>query len=232
MIEKKGFIAKGTTCDGCATIIKKQALKVNGVNKVSFDLSTETGYVVFDKKKTDIDEILSKIEEKNYTCSILNEQKQNTNKTFGWISAIIGLIIVGYFLFNFVDGIQLPSISQNMSFGLLFVVGLLTGFHCISMCGGFVISYAAKHAQEGTKSHKSHLMYGIGKTTSYTIIGAIFGLLGSFIAFTPTIRGVIGFLAGLFLVLYGLKMLNIFPILRKIQLRTPKFITNFVGKNI
>ncbi|MBU0667120.1 MAG: sulfite exporter TauE/SafE family protein [Nanoarchaeota archaeon] len=231
MIEKKGFIAKGTTCDGCATIIKKQALKVNGVNKVSFDLSTETGYVVFDKKKTDIDEILSKIEEKNYTCSILNEQKQNTNKTFGWISAIIGLIIVGYFLFNFVDGIQLPSISQNMSFGLLFVVGLLTGFHCISMCGGFVISYAAKHAQEGTKSHKSHLMYGIGKTTSYTIIGAIFGLLGSFIAFTPTIRGVIGFLAGLFLVLYGLKMLNIFPILRKIQLRTPKFITNFVGKN-
>ena len=51
MVVKKGFIAEGTTCDSCATIIKKQALKVDGVNEVSFDLSTETGYVTFDEKK-------------------------------------------------------------------------------------------------------------------------------------------------------------------------------------
>ena len=231
MIVKKGFIAEGTTCDSCEKIIKKQALKIEGVKEVSFDLSTETGYVTYDDEKTDLDTILYKIEEKNYSCYVLNGKKKKNNKTFGWIFAIIGIILVGYYLFNFVEGIELPSISQNMGYGLLFVVGLLTGLHCVGMCGGFVVSYTTKHAQEGTKSHKSHLMYGLGKTISYTIIGAMFGLLGSFIAFTPTMRGVVGLLAGLFLVLFGLKMLNIFPILRKIKLRVPKFISKFVGKN-
>jgi hypothetical protein len=43
-------------------------------------------------------------------------------------------------------------------------------------------------------------------------------------------RGLAGGLAGLFLILYGLKMLNFFPILRKLSIRTPKFLWKFVGK--
>ncbi|MBL7054679.1 sulfite exporter TauE/SafE family protein [Candidatus Woesearchaeota archaeon] len=230
MIVKQGFIVEGTTCGSCTAIIKKQALKVEGVKEITFDYAAETGYVTFDDKKTNIDEILYKIEEKNYTCYLLDKtKKQKSNKTFGWIFAVIGILIVGYFLFGFVESIQMPSISQNMGYGLLFVVGLLTGFHCISMCGGFVISYTAKDAQDGKKSHKSHLMYGGGKLVSYTVIGAAFGLLGSIIAFTPMMRGVAGLLAGFFLVLFGLKMLNVIPILRKVQFKTPKFIVNFVG---
>jgi uncharacterized protein len=233
MIVKKGFIAEGAVCDSCEKIIKKQAMQVKGVKKVTYDYSTEVGEVEFDDKKTNIDEILSKIEEKNYSCFILDEsqKKKSYKKTLGWIFSIIGIFIIGYFILNLVGSITIPTISQNMSFGLLFVVGLLTGFHCIGMCGGFVVSYTAKNAQEGKKSHKSHIMYGIGKTLSYTIIGALFGLLGSIISFTPKIRGVVGLLAGLFLILFGLKMLNLIPFLRKIRIKSPKFISKFVGKN-
>ena len=66
---KKGFIAQGTTCESCAKIIKKQAMKVEGVKKVTFDLSSESGYVTYDDKIADFDEILSSIEEKNYFCA-------------------------------------------------------------------------------------------------------------------------------------------------------------------
>lgn len=234
MVTKKGFVAEGTTCESCAKIIKKQAMQIEGVKSVSFDYSTEEGYVTYDEDKTDFDTILFKIEEKGYTCFVLDEsskgEKDNTNKVFGWIFGILGILIAGYFLFNFIETIQLPEISQNMGYGLLLVVGLLTGFHCVSMCGGFVLSYTAKNAQEGKSSHRSHLYYGVGKTISYTIIGAAFGLLGSIIAFTPMIRGVVGLLAGLFLILFGLKMLNIFPVLRKFSLKTPKFLNKFVAK--
>ncbi len=143
---------------------------------------------------------------------------------------LIGILVIGYFVFRFADTVAIPEISQSMSYGLLFLVGLLTGFHCISMCGGFVVSYTTKAAEEGRKAHKSHLMYGIGKTISYTVIGAAFGLLGSIIIFTPLMRGVAGVIAGLFLVIFGLNMLNLIPVLRKIQIRTPKFISKFVGK--
>jgi len=231
-IIKKGFIAEGTTCESCAEIIKRQALKVDGVKEAEFDYSTETGSVTFDKTKTDINTVFHKIEEKGYTCNILNEKqtKEKRKSILGWLFGIMGILVVGYFILKLVDGINLPQISQNMGYGLLFIVGLLTGFHCISMCGGFVVSYTTKNAQEGTRSHKSHLKYALGKTISYTLIGAIFGLLGSIIAFTPMMRGVAGLLAGSFLVLFGLKMLNIFPVLRKIQFKTPKFLSKFVGK--
>jgi uncharacterized protein len=232
-LEKTYFIAEGTTCESCEKIIIKQAMEVEGVKKVKFDYTTEKGHVTFDKTITNIDTILYKIEEKGYTCfttDIDQDNKKNKfSKTLGWILGVIGILIIGYFLFNFVEGISLPQISQNMGYGLLFVVGLLTGFHCVSMCGGFVVSYTAKHAKEGTSSHKSHLMYGLGKTISYTIIGATFGLVGSVIAFTPTMRGVAGIIAGLFLVLFGLKMFNILPSLRKIGIKTPAFITKFIS---
>lgn len=230
---KQGFIAEGTTCNSCGEIIKRQAMKVEGVTDITFNYSTETGYVTFDENKTNIDEILYKIEEKHYKCYLLDEVAQahkNNDKVIAWGMGIIGILIVGYFLFDFIDGIELPQISQNMGLGLLFAVGLLTGFHCISMCGGFVISYTTKNAQAGKKNHTSHLMYGVGKTLSYTIIGAIFGLVGSIIAFTPQMRGIAGILAGLFLVLFGLKMLNIFPVLRKIHIKPPKVLNRFLGK--
>ncbi|MBN1792174.1 sulfite exporter TauE/SafE family protein [Candidatus Woesearchaeota archaeon] len=236
-IIRQGFIAKGTTCESCAKIIERQALKVKGVEDVSFDYPSETGVVTFDSKKTDIDTILYRIEKKGYTCLILDDSKAGpdaggaNNNWLGWTFAVIGILIAGYFLLNLVDSISLPTISQNMGYGLLFIVGLLTGFHCIAMCGGFVVGYTAKDAQEGRSSHKSHLLYGVGKTLSYTIIGAAFGLLGSIIAFTPGMRGTIGLLAGLFLVLFGLKMLNVFPALRKIQFKTPAFVSRFVGKS-
>jgi sulfite exporter TauE/SafE len=97
------------------------------------------------------------------------------------------------------------------------------------MCGGFVISYTAKDASVGRKSHLSHIYYGAGKTLSYTVIGAAFGLIGSIIAFTPMMRGIAGILAGVFLLLFGLRMLNVFPWLRKFAIRTPSFISRRLG---
>ena len=225
---RKKFVAKGTTCESCAEIIKRQAMKINGVKKVSFDYASETGEVVFDDRKTNMQAIAQKIEEKGYTCII--DENTSPAKKLGWVFGIIGIIIIVYFLLRLTEGIGLPIISQNMGYGLLFVVGLLTGFHCISMCGGFVISYTAKNAQEGKSSHTSHLFYGLGKIISYTVIGAIFGLIGSFIAFTPSLRGIAGIIAGIFLLLFGLKMLNLIPFLRKIQFKMPSFLLRFVGR--
>lgn len=226
-LKRVGFVAEGTTCDSCAEIIRKQALQVEGVQSIEYDLASETGYVTFDESVTDIDTILSKVEEKGYTCYIL-EQKDRAGTVVGWLIGITGFAVVIYFLFQLFKAVNLPQLSPGIGYGLLFVVGLLTGIHCVSMCGGFVVSYTAKHAQEGRKSYKSHLFYGVGKVVSYTLIGAIFGFVGSIIAFTPVMRGFAGIFAGIFLVLFGLRMLGLLP--WKISLPTPKFFTRLVGK--
>jgi sulfite exporter TauE/SafE len=124
----------------------------------------------------------------------------------------------------------MPKLSRDMSYGLLLLVGFLTSFHCVGMCGPLILSYTAKGAAKGYKSYGAHLLYGIGKTLSYTLIGALFGAFGSIVAFTPHTQGVVGMAAGMFLILFGLHMLEVFPSLNHFQFKTPAFVMRFVGK--
>lgn len=221
----KEFKAKGMTCKNCEKVIEKKVKTMPGIKKIDIDYATEKIKITYDNNKTNFVNIKTAIESKGYTC----EEDTGTRNppTTGWILSVIGILVIAYFALQSLETIEFPQISQNMGYGLLFIVGLLTGLHCVSMCGGFVVSYSTKGIKDGIKPHELHLAYGIGKTLSYTIIGAIFGLLGSIIAFTPLMRGIAGILAGLFLLLFGLKMLNIFPVLRNIQFKTPQFISKF-----
>lgn len=142
---------------------------------------------------------------------------------------LAGIALILYFDQQLRDNASLPELGQNMSYGLLFTVGLLTGFHCVGMCGPLIIGYTAKTAAAGRPTYTSHLLYGTGKTLSYTVIGAAFGGLGSIISFTPFIRGTVGIAAGVFLMLFGLHMLHIWPRLNRFQIKTPRFLTRFVG---
>jgi len=124
---------------------------------------------------------------------------------------------------------QMPALGRDMNYWLLFVTGLLTGFHCVGMCGALVLAYAAKPASGGRPSPLSHLLYGTGKTLSYTLIGAVFGLIGSIFSFSPVLRGAIGIAAGLFLVLFSLGTLRWVPALSHFQIKTPGFLLRFIG---
>ncbi|MCX9085529.1 MAG: copper ion binding protein [Candidatus Methanoperedens sp.] len=223
----KKFKATGMTCKNCEKVIEKQVKTIAGVKNVDINFATEEVEVKYDPNKTNFNNIKMAIESKGYICEEYPATKSMS--TTGWILLVLGIVVIAYYAIQSLEVIELPEISKDMSYGLLFIVGLLTGLHCVSMCGGFVVSYSTKGLAQGKKPHELHLAYGLGKTLSYTIIGAIFGLLGSIIAFTPLMRGMAGILAGLFLMLFGLKMLNIFPVLRNIQFKTPEFISKFTN---
>ncbi len=165
-----------------------------------------------------------------------NPEKNNTQATLwhktrllGLAFGTIGVIVLGYFILKALNGVAVPDISQGMSYGLLFIVGLLTGFHCIAMCGGFVIGVTAGGAREKGNIWRAPLLYGAGKLVSYTVIGAVFGAVGSLIAFTPLVRGIVGICAGVLLVIYGINLMNFIPWLRKLWVRQPGFIMNWMG---
>ena len=212
------FHAQGMHCPGCEHIIEDSARKLPGVRRIKADYPTETVAVVFDPASTKIEEICAAIAQKGYRCSLPDETEAPPNrfkKLAGFILGIVGILLIIFIDTKFISQSGEPDISLHMSYGLLFVLGLLTGFHCIGMCGGFVLSYTADDARSGRRSYLSHVLYGAGKTLSYTCIGAMFGLLGAVIAFTPLLRGAAGMIAGVFLIIFGLNMLNLFSPLRK-----------------
>jgi uncharacterized protein len=130
---------------------------------------------------------------------------------------------------------QMPAVMQQikpqMDMAVLLGIGFLTGFHCIGMCGSFVVAYTDPNKSKA-RQLLAHLSYAFGKTLSYTTFGAGFGLLGASIAITPQIRGGVALAASVFLLIYGLKMLNLFAVLRRFTLRMPKSVNRAVADEL
>jgi sulfite exporter TauE/SafE len=90
----------------------------------------------------------------------------------------------------------------------IFLIGLFGSMHCIGMCGGFVAMYCLK-SSFARPSLQYHLLYNLGRITTYSILGGMLGYIGSFAAYVGRHRGVPGavlLVAGVFMILMGLNM--------------------------
>ncbi len=67
------------------------------------------------------------------------------------------------------------GILEPISLIAVFIASLLGSPHCAGMCGGFVGLYASNTGS----SISSHAAYNIGRLLTYSILGALAGLLGS-----------------------------------------------------
>lgn len=225
---------KGMTCNSCEKLITEELKNIDGIKTVKSNYKDETTEIEFDEKKIGLEDIFDKVKKLGFTPSNI-EKKQ----TISINTILIGMLVLAimFFVYSLVGylGIEfsIPAIETETSLLIVLGIGLLTGFHCIGMCGGFVLSYTAKAREENPNSLNLglHSQYAIGKIISYTLIGAAFGLLGSIFVFTASLRATISIVAGLFLILFGLKMLNIFPLLRHLSLPQGLFdkLSNMTG---
>ncbi|HDK42367.1 MAG TPA: heavy metal transporter, partial [Candidatus Pacearchaeota archaeon] len=212
-------------CNSCAQLIENNLRDL--VNSISVSYSEGKAEIDFNPDKISEDAIRKRIKELGY--GVGEEEKKKSNK-LGWIVLIISFFILIYVLYDLFGGINftLPNLGEKTSLFLLFFAGLLTGFHCVAMCGGFLVSYTTKNALNGHKSFYQHLVYGAGKTISYTIMGILFGLIGSIFFFTPLLRGGIAIFAGIFMIFYSLSMFG-FGFFKRFQFN-PKFLTKIASK--
>jgi len=94
----------------------------------------------------------------------------------------------------------------------IFTIAFLGSFgHCIGMCGGIVIAYTSAKVNsnwERTRESLSHLLYSFGRITTYVVLGAIFGYLGSVVTFDGSTRGALLIFAGVVMLLTGLSLLG------------------------
>jgi uncharacterized protein len=159
------------------------------------------------------------------------EQSAQNGKDYTNIVAVGVIIFALYILANRFGLTNIfnafPVAKDGMGYGMLFIIGLLTSVHCVAMCGGICLSQCVPKTDTGVGISKyaalrPSLLYNIGRVISYTIIGGIVGALGSVISFSGTMKGIVQILAGVFMVIMGLNMLNIFPWLRKFNPRMPK----------
>jgi len=106
---------------------------------------------------------------------------------------------------------------------MAFVTGLLGTGHCIGMCGGLVSALSLSEAgRQG--GWFFHLLYNLGRISTYTFIGAVVGWLGSALAYTDRFKMVTRSLligSDVFVILVGLGTAGLFTWLNVSRLDFP-----------
>jgi len=224
------------TCSSCEAKIENTLRKLDGIVEVKAVFSNNNVHITYDADIIGLEKIINIIEDLDYDVKEIVDSVQKTMEDKMPIHHLLGIGIISfvfYFIIKNTVGFDLiPEINQSMGYGILFVVGLLTSLHCISMCGGINLSQSISCMGDNDYSSKffvlkSALLYNGGRVISYTIIGGLAGALGFTIGLPGAAKGIVAVISGVFMVIMGLNILNIFPWLRKLNLRMPK---TFAGK--
>jgi sulfite exporter TauE/SafE len=111
--------------------------------------------------------------------------------------------------------------STDSVYVMIFLSGLFGGFgHCIGMCGPLVATYSVRTTLRGLGPQ---VLYNLGRITTYSVLGGVMGLTGSF---AGVVRSIERFqdvtLAGIgaVMVLMGLSTIRSLSLLRRGTART------------
>ncbi len=233
---------KGMTCSSCEVILERKLGKVEGVQQVQVDRAKEEVSIeCYDGVK--LEELQSVVKDKGYTLHhkdpIENPPETRwvfTNKKrFGEIGAIFLLIAGLYLLLNQFNLIpENLGVTDNMSYGFIFIIGLVAATStCLAVAGGLLLAVAEKFNQKnkhltGWQRFNPHIYFNIGRIISYTLLGGAIGLLGSALTISPKVTGIIMIGASVLMVVMGLQLLQVFPWLDKLQIKMPKFIAHWL----
>ena len=102
--------------------------------------------------------------------------------------------------------------QSNSIYILMVTSGVLGGFgHCLGMCGPIVTSCSLIIKN---KSMVPHLLYNLGRISTYAFLGGIVGMTGSLIGITgntQVFQKVVMVLAGVLIMIMGMSLAGWFP---------------------
>ena len=94
-----------------------------------------------------------------------------------------------------------------------------------------------KNLKKALEIFTAPLLYNLGRVLSYSLIGTVLGTLGFFLSSASSenlsvplnLQGILKIIAGFFMLLAGLSLLDFFPFLRKFSPRLPAFISDRIA---
>jgi len=175
----------GMHCTGCENTIVKAVASLPGIAQVEASYEKARAVIRYDDTTASEAGIIAAIVAAGYevpavTLPLRLVEPGTSHSRLQAVLLFLALLIGIGAIVQWGRG-MMPGIMQQMNAqpgaAMLFGLGFLTGFHCIGMCGSFVVSYVDSRASL-LQSALSHAAYGGGKTLSYATLGGLFGLLG------------------------------------------------------
>jgi sulfite exporter TauE/SafE/plastocyanin domain-containing protein/copper chaperone CopZ len=229
------------TCVNCQNKIEKKLRNTAGVTSASVDYGTGTADIAYDSDIISLRDICSVIERLDYKALANSESRlPRTERVVGLLVIIVALYAL---LSHFgILNLFVPSrlADTKTGYGMLLVIGLITSVHCVAMCGGINLSQCIPRGGPVSENGKMSafrpaLLYNLGRVIAYTVVGFMLGAVGLLFGgsanagLSAFAQGILKLIAGVFMVIMGINMLGLFPWIRRLQPRMPKFLSNKAG---
>ncbi|WP_238884384.1 sulfite exporter TauE/SafE family protein [Clostridium sp. YIM B02551] len=202
------------TCTSCEKKVEKEIKKLDGIIYTEISFINEFAIIEYDDDLCNLDLIKAAITTAGYST-----KKSKSFKLLGLIIIATIVILLG---FN-TSGFDIEGKLENASYAALFIVGILSSIHCVGMCGGIMLSQNTidiSTNKSRLKSIKPSILYNAGRVASYTLLGGIFGAMGSILSFSITTKAIIEVIAGIFMIMMGFNISG-FKLFRWFNIKIP-----------
>ena len=108
-----------------------------------------------------------------------------------------------------------------LELGLVFGLGLVSGLHCLQMCGPIVLCYSLKLRREDAL--RAHLAYNGGRILTYMFLGVLAGAAGGGLGVLGRMAGLASgarIVAGASMLIAGVLMIGVFPKSSLVQIQS------------
>lgn len=121
-----------------------------------------------------------------------------------------------------------------MNLGVIFLTGLTVGgLTCLAVQGGLLASVIATREGEINLNRKKYVFYVtsvflVSKLIAYTILGFILGGFGDALNISGNLQTWMQFIAGMYMLIVALNLLEIHPVFRYFILQPPRFLAKAI----
>ena len=230
------------TCVNCKLLIEEVLGEQNSIVEAKVDYVQGFADISYEESKIQINDIAETIKSLGYKV-FFEKPRLSIPVIFAAVGAVLCITLLLKYISTTALFLSFPIAQEGMGYGVVFVIGLFTSLHCISMCGGINLSQTMtvkeknptprQNGEQGRsplqlereKTMFSRMslfipsfLYNSGRVVSYTLTGAAVGSLGSIVAISDSFRQSILLLAGFFMLMMALSMLDIVPFFKRISL--------------
>jgi len=209
------------TCDSCEKRVESVARSIGGVYSANAESAKGKLTALLEPGADPID-VTARIGRALSVAGYPAGQDAPRPWRDGVLAAAVGTGLAAAFYALDHSGLVAFAPRQGATAAALAASGLLTSFHCVSMCGGIALSQSLRAAigevaqpvsggSSRYASLKSAVAYNAGRVVGYTAIGALVGALGGALDLGQRGRSIVMFVAAAFMTFMGLRLAGVLP---------------------
>lgn len=210
----------GMHCGNCIVAVERSLRALPGVLDVRVKYPPGLATITFEDE-LNVAELEKALQASGYTIKVVGQGQSAPRQSGRHYLEIAAAFAILMGLALTLQHFQLIprgfSVSDQMSYGLAFLIGLVASVSsCLAVTGGLLVALAAKYnVANPYLTDRQRLIpplyFNLGRIISYPLLGGAIGALGSALTLSPAVSGALTLLASLLMIMLGLNMIGVLP---------------------